>query len=128
MADIRRISKEDRFDELVDYGKAVRNFCSSRACSGLGNYFDGGPLLQELVDKLPPNERLNWYYYQNSSALPLQNSTTLADFNEWVKELVRAANRGVNHTSARKEVPPKTNNFDHERKPGINIISELKNR
>ena len=37
MANIRRMPppKEDRFDALVDYGVAVRNFCASITGSGL---------------------------------------------------------------------------------------------
>ena len=113
MANIRRMPppKDDRFDALVDYGVAVRNFCASITGSGLHSYFDGGPLLEELVDKLPPYVRLNWYYYQNRCT-----HTTLAVFNDWVKELVRAASRGVKHTSGRREVKVESNDRHHDRK------------
>uniref|UniRef100_A0A182R317 Uncharacterized protein n=1 Tax=Anopheles funestus TaxID=62324 RepID=A0A182R317_ANOFN len=113
MANIRRTPpiKDDSFDTLVDYGVAVRNFCASITGSGLHNYFDGGPLLEELVDKLPPYVRLNWYYYQNG-----HTHVTLATFNEWTKELVRAASRGVKHTTGRKDVKTDTSHRQHDRK------------
>ncbi|XP_053662020.1 uncharacterized protein LOC128711178 [Anopheles marshallii] len=113
MANIRRMPppKDDSFDALVNYGVAVRNFCASIAGSGLHSYFDGGPLLEELVDKLPTYVRLNWYYYQNDCT-----HVTLATFNDWVKELVRAASRGVKHTSGRREVKHDGNNRQHDRK------------
>uniref|UniRef100_A0A182PX71 Uncharacterized protein n=1 Tax=Anopheles epiroticus TaxID=199890 RepID=A0A182PX71_9DIPT len=113
MADIRRLPspKDDRFDALVDYGVAVRNFCASVTGSGLHSYFDGGPLLEELVDKLPPYVRLNWYYYQNRCS-----HTTLEVFNEWMKELVGAASRGVKHTGGRRKVKHENSIRQYDRK------------
>ncbi|XP_052901352.1 uncharacterized protein LOC128307511 [Anopheles moucheti] len=113
MTNIRRMPppKDDCFEALVNYGVAVRNFCASISGSGLHSYFDGGPLLEELVDKLPNYVRLNWYYYQNDCA-----HVTLATFNDWVKELVRAASRGVKHTSGRREMKHDGTNRQHDRK------------
>ena len=61
------------------------------------------------MDKLPPYIRLN--RYQNRCT-----HTTPAVFNEWVKELVRAASRGVKHTSGRREVKHDNNIRQYDRK------------
>ena len=63
------------------------------------------------MDKLPTYVRQNWYYYQNSCT-----RVTMATFNEWMKELVRAASQGVKHTSGRKEVKHDGSNRQDDRK------------
>ncbi|XP_058122779.1 uncharacterized protein LOC131293715 [Anopheles ziemanni] len=92
MTKIRRMPppKDDRFDTLVDYGVAVRNLCAAMKSCGLQEYLSGGSLLNELVEKLPPTVRLNWFYQRN-----INGGATLLAFNDWMKELVSAACQGV---------------------------------
>ncbi|XP_052863821.1 uncharacterized protein LOC128270460 [Anopheles cruzii] len=82
--------KEYAFNAIVDYGLAVRNLCAAIGASGLHEYFNGGSLLAELVEKLPPSMKLSWYYHRRRHSAP-----TSVAFNEWMRELVSAAWHGV---------------------------------
>ncbi|XP_035773157.1 uncharacterized protein LOC118456469 [Anopheles albimanus] len=92
MAKIRRMPapKEHSFEALVEFGLAVRNLCAAIGASGLHDYFNGGSLLNELVEKLPPNIRLNWFYHRRRHSV-----NTLEAFNCYMKELTSAACLGV---------------------------------
>ncbi|XP_055605274.1 uncharacterized protein LOC129753482 [Uranotaenia lowii] len=56
--------KDDRMDTLVSFGLVVQNMCSHMTAVGLDRHLSNPMLLQELVDKLPPNVLLKWALYQ----------------------------------------------------------------
>lgn len=56
--------KEDRLDTLINYALAVQNLSSSITASGLVAHQNNLMLLQELLDKLPAQIRLNWAMFQ----------------------------------------------------------------
>uniref|UniRef100_A0A182YSK5 Zinc finger PHD-type domain-containing protein n=1 Tax=Anopheles stephensi TaxID=30069 RepID=A0A182YSK5_ANOST len=58
---IRRMPapKVEKLETLVDYGIEVEEICSTVRSSGVERAYDG-PLLEELVERLPAVLRLNW--------------------------------------------------------------------
>lgn len=55
--------KPDRLDSMVSFGLAVQNFREFLRALGLESHLSNPTLMQELVEKLPANIKLNWALY-----------------------------------------------------------------
>ena len=77
---IRRqpIPKHDRLENLIDFSLSVEEICATVRTSGVKTSYDG-PILQELVDCLPPIVMLLWGMHCRT--LP---DVTLQEFEKWI--------------------------------------------
>lgn len=57
------VLKSDKLDDLISYAISVRNLCSTLEAFGLEAHKNNPLFLQELVDKLPTQTKLNWDMY-----------------------------------------------------------------
>ncbi|XP_055540402.1 uncharacterized protein LOC129727039 [Wyeomyia smithii] len=85
---IREMSspKTEKLGTLIDFGVAVQNMCATIVACGLNDHLCNVALLQELVERLPPSIKLDWARRRQTL-----NAVTLADFSDWLGELVEAA-------------------------------------
>uniref|UniRef100_A0A182RWX5 PHD-type domain-containing protein n=1 Tax=Anopheles funestus TaxID=62324 RepID=A0A182RWX5_ANOFN len=79
------LPKTDNLETLVDYGIAVEVICATLRSSCSESRFDG-PLLQELVGRLPGIVKLMWGMHIRGQLAP-----TLADFGKWMRDTKDAA-------------------------------------
>ncbi|XP_062713750.1 uncharacterized protein LOC134290600 [Aedes albopictus] len=56
--------KADKLESLISFGLVVQNLCSQLQSMGMDAHLSNPSLLQELVDKLPANIKLDWALYQ----------------------------------------------------------------
>uniref|UniRef100_A0A336KBZ7 CSON006693 protein n=1 Tax=Culicoides sonorensis TaxID=179676 RepID=A0A336KBZ7_CULSO len=78
--------KSDKLESLIDFSVMVNNLCATMEASDLFNHLNSPMLLQELVDKLPPNLKLDW------AAFRVRTPTiNLISFQEWLSEIAERA-------------------------------------
>ncbi|XP_062533345.1 uncharacterized protein LOC134202334 [Armigeres subalbatus] len=78
--------KADNLKSIVDYGLAVQNLIDHMIISQQQNHLENPLLLNELVEKLPTNFKLQWSSYKQG-----QVNINLATFNGFVSNLVYLA-------------------------------------
>lgn len=102
--DVRKITiKCGKLETLIEFAFAVKNVYATIRASRLDEYLINPTLLQELVEKLPPDTVLQWAMYSKDILRP-----NLKDFSDWLYTLAEA--------TCRVTVPV----FDsiYEKKPG----------
>uniref|UniRef100_A0A336KYM1 CSON001539 protein n=1 Tax=Culicoides sonorensis TaxID=179676 RepID=A0A336KYM1_CULSO len=78
--------KNDKLESLIDFSVMVNNLCATMEASDLFKHLNSPLLLQELVDKLPPNLKLEW------AAFRVRTPTiNLISFQEWLSEIAERA-------------------------------------
>lgn len=82
--------RADKLESLVNFGLVVQNLCAHLKAVGMENYLRNPSLMQELVDKLPANVRLDWAMYQRQVSTP-----NLSTFGEFMSSLVVAVSNVV---------------------------------
>lgn len=82
------VIKSDKLEKLSDYGYAVRNACNQIEVLGLHVYMVNPELIQEVVDKMPYQTKIDWA--RHSNGLPLVTLRTISD---WLHDLSRTINR-----------------------------------
>ncbi|XP_055615978.1 uncharacterized protein LOC129762031 [Toxorhynchites rutilus septentrionalis] len=78
--------KADRLDSLVSFGLAVQNFCELLRAVGLETHLSNPTVMQELVDKLPSNIKLNWALHTTQ-----HTNVDLGVFGNFMATIVAAA-------------------------------------
>uniref|UniRef100_A0A182NDR5 PHD-type domain-containing protein n=1 Tax=Anopheles dirus TaxID=7168 RepID=A0A182NDR5_9DIPT len=96
---IRRtpVPKMERLETLVDYGLEVEEICATVRSSGVERTYDG-PILEELVERLPAVLRLNWGMHCDTLS-----SVTLAQFAQWMTKVKKGALRVSPRSTLREE-------------------------
>ncbi|XP_062553818.1 uncharacterized protein LOC134219136 [Armigeres subalbatus] len=79
--------KPDAMDKLVDYALEVQNLCATVKACGEKEYMCDTTLLKELVQKLPPQIKLDWARYKRN--LP---KVKLSTFSQWIYSLAEDVN------------------------------------
>ncbi|XP_062710849.1 uncharacterized protein LOC134288933 [Aedes albopictus] len=78
--------RNENLQSIINYGMAVRNLVDHMFIADLGDHLRNPMLLHELVEKLPPQMRMQWSWYKRSIA-----EVNLATFGEFMSELVKTA-------------------------------------
>ncbi|XP_053691604.1 uncharacterized protein LOC128740118 [Sabethes cyaneus] len=78
--------KPECLDTIISFGLACKNLCGHLRAAGLHNHQSNPILLQELVNKLPANIKLNWALFKRQ-----QPVVDLATFGNFMDEIVTAA-------------------------------------
>ncbi|XP_062711049.1 uncharacterized protein LOC134289063 [Aedes albopictus] len=80
--------KADKLESLISFGLAVQNLCSHLQSMGMEAHLSNPTILQELVDKLPTNLKLDWALHQRH--LP---TVDLSSFGNYMSTIVFAASK-----------------------------------
>lgn len=91
--------KQDKLESIINFSLSVDNVCATIAASGLVNHLSNPLLLQELVDKLPSNLKLQWGMVKQQFLSP-----TLNEFGVWLSDIARAASEVTLNVQAIQEV------------------------
>lgn len=78
--------KLERLESIITFALSVQNLCSTIEASGLTAHLYNPSLLQELVEKLPSQIKLNWAVYRQNIL-----DVNLATFSKWFFQLAEAA-------------------------------------
>ncbi|XP_062701238.1 uncharacterized protein LOC134285126 [Aedes albopictus] len=78
--------RADRLDTLISFGMAVQNLCDHLEAAGQLAHLCNPTLLQELVEKLPAQQRLDWALYKRQFV-----AVDLRTFASYMSTLVAAA-------------------------------------
>ncbi|XP_062713763.1 uncharacterized protein LOC115256765 [Aedes albopictus] len=70
--------KADKLESLISFGLVVQNLCSQLQSMGMDAHLSNPSLLQELVDKLPANIKLDWALYQRQ--IPVADLRTFSAY------------------------------------------------
>lgn len=91
---IREVSapKPDKLETLISFGIAVQNFCGHLQAAGQQQHLSNPVLIQELVDKLPANIKLDWALYKRH--IPV---ITLEHFEQYMSTIISAASSVTVH-------------------------------
>lgn len=74
--------KADKLESIVEFSTAIQNLCATLEATSLFEY-DYNPLFMiELVDKLPPNLKLEWAKHSENL-----NKPGITSFGEWLQEV-----------------------------------------
>ena len=82
--------KYDKFDTVIEFALSVKNLCATAQASGLSDQVRNPTLLQELIDKLPTQIKVNWAMY----SVALEHIDILV-FGDWLFKLAIALNKTV---------------------------------
>ncbi|XP_075170238.1 uncharacterized protein LOC142242552 [Haematobia irritans] len=74
-----------KLDALIEFGFAVKNICATIRASKLDDFLINPTLLQELVEKLPPDTIFQWAIHSKNITRP-----TLVDFSNWLYDVAEA--------------------------------------
>ncbi|XP_062703497.1 uncharacterized protein LOC134285955 [Aedes albopictus] len=80
--------KPDKLESLISFGLVVQNLCSQLQSMGMETHLSNPSLLQDLVDKLPANIKLDWAMYQRH--VPVVD---LRAFGTYMTTIVSAASK-----------------------------------
>lgn len=80
--------KHDKLEALSDFGYKVRNACNVIESLGLHFYLYNPELVQDIVNKLPYQTKVDWARY--AETVQVVNLRTIA---EWLYKLSRTLNR-----------------------------------
>ncbi|XP_046867753.1 uncharacterized protein LOC124460606 [Drosophila willistoni] len=84
---IRKINvHKDKLESIVDFAMAVRNACATMEACNLTSHLNNPMLLQELIDKLPTQQKLNWAMHPRNESIPVIKS-----FSDWLYKIAEAA-------------------------------------
>ncbi|XP_062710822.1 uncharacterized protein LOC134288907 [Aedes albopictus] len=78
--------KTENLQSIINYGMAVRNLVDHMHVADLVEHLRNPMLVHELVERLPPQMRMQWSWYKRS--IPDVNLATFGDF---MSELVKTA-------------------------------------
>ncbi|XP_039438455.1 uncharacterized protein LOC120419726 [Culex pipiens pallens] len=78
--------RADRLESYIDYGLAVQHLCDHLETGGHEAHLNNPMLLFELVEKLPPNARLDWSLYKERC-----EQVNISAFARYMSALVKAA-------------------------------------
>ncbi|XP_053969225.1 uncharacterized protein LOC128870597 [Anastrepha ludens] len=87
-------SPKGKLDLLIDFAFAIKNIVAIIHASKLSGYLNSPLLLQEFVEKLSQESKLNWAIYSTG-----MNNPCLEDFSTWLSTLAEAACRVTNPAS-----------------------------
>jgi len=82
-------------DSLVNFSVEVENVVATMAAANLKAHIQNPLLLSELVDKLPPQLRLDWALYARQF-----DSADISHLSDWLYELATAASSIVSYGQA----------------------------
>ncbi|XP_053686303.1 uncharacterized protein LOC128735844 [Sabethes cyaneus] len=85
---VRAVSppKSDNLPSLINFGLAVRDAVDHMIMSNLQDHLCNPMLLQELVEKMPSQLKMQWSVYKRSKSV-----VNLATFGEFMSEIVQTA-------------------------------------
>ncbi|XP_062715911.1 uncharacterized protein LOC134291768 [Aedes albopictus] len=78
--------KLDKLESLISFGLACQNLCGHLRAAGQQAHFSNPALLQELVNKLPANIKLDWALFKQKCPV-----VDLGTFGDYMSQLVVAA-------------------------------------
>ncbi|XP_055622908.1 uncharacterized protein LOC129766407 [Toxorhynchites rutilus septentrionalis] len=78
--------KPERLETIISFGLACKNLCQHLQAAGLHSHLSNPLLLQELVEKLPVNIKLNWSLFKRTRPI-----VDLSTFGSFMDEIVVAA-------------------------------------
>ncbi|XP_058816807.1 uncharacterized protein LOC131680103 [Topomyia yanbarensis] len=78
--------KAENLQSIITYGLAVRNLVDHMHVSNLTEHLRNPMLVHELVEKLPPQMRMQWSWYKRSIS-----DANLVTFGDFMSELVKTA-------------------------------------
>ncbi|XP_055614883.1 uncharacterized protein LOC129761194 [Toxorhynchites rutilus septentrionalis] len=122
--------KPEKLDTLISFGLACKNLCGHLRAAGLNDYLSNPMLLQELVNKLPANIKLNWSLFKRQ-----QRVVDLTTFGSYMDDIVTAVSdvtftyEADEHRVSRHEKPkPKEKLYVNAHatdisKPNISIVN-----
>ncbi|XP_062702635.1 uncharacterized protein LOC134285592 [Aedes albopictus] len=95
--------KAEKLESLISFGLVVQNLCSQLRSMGMDAHLSNPTLLQELVEKLPANIKLDWALYQRQVPVVDLNA-----FGTYMTTIVSAASNVTFYTEPlRKQEKPK---------------------
>ncbi|XP_055585158.1 uncharacterized protein LOC129738007 [Uranotaenia lowii] len=84
--------KPERLDMLITFGMAVKNMCAHMIATEQGDHLSNPLLLQELIDKLPVANKMDWARYRSGLS-----TVNLNDFGKFMERTVMEASLVVLH-------------------------------
>lgn len=106
--------KYDKLETLIRFSTSVQNFVRVIVATQLNNHLNNPMLLQELLEKLPAQLRIDWALNH-----PDLSTANLATFSDWLARISRAANMvshgaGKPSTSSRQNAKANASLFTHQ--------------
>lgn len=98
--------RSDRLQGLIEYGLAVQELCDHIEAADQRDHLANPTLLQELVNKLPADQKLIWA--GNKRGLPVVNLKTFADY---MADVVKDATSVVLYEPEHKKSGTKTKEY-----------------
>lgn len=113
--------KPEKLELLSDFGYAVRNSCNQIEDLQLLNYLHNPELIQEIIEKLLYQTRIDWARYSESK--PVVTLRFLAD---WLHKLSKTINRITSPDFPTSSSEQKTFNSNKDNRKGDNSKSDTK--
>ena len=76
----------NKLETLIHFSLDVRNIVATMEAANLKNHLNNPMMIQEFLDRLPPQMRLDWAMYARHLS-----SATLPEFSDWLFSLAEAA-------------------------------------
>lgn len=99
----------EKLDTILDLSMAVQHLCVTMEASGMVNHMNNPALLQELIEKLPGAQRLEWASYRLNS-----QNVNVALFDQWLCELADKASTVMSSSLLTARNTATTTNADNK--------------
>ncbi|XP_055920221.1 uncharacterized protein LOC129951887 [Eupeodes corollae] len=93
----------NRLDSLINFSLEVKGIVATMEASGLVSYLNNPLLLQDIIDKLPVQKRIDWAMHSENI-----NEVNLKTLSDWLFKFAEAASRVMS--------TPITSSLDSERR------------
>lgn len=108
------LPKYDKLDTIIRFSTSVQNFVRVIVATQLNNHLNNPLLLQELLEKLPAQLRIDW-----ALNYPDAVRADLATFSTWLSRIARAANTvsigaGKSAVNSRSNSKANANVYTHQ--------------
>lgn len=79
--------KPDKLETIVTFAIAVKNLSATLLNANLSDHLSNPILLRDLVDRLPPNLKLEWANHKDMSEAFRKTKCDVRHFSEWLQRL-----------------------------------------
>ncbi|XP_062541539.1 uncharacterized protein LOC134209558 [Armigeres subalbatus] len=119
--------KSERLETLIDFGMAVRNLVSHLIAADQRSHLANPVLLQELVEKLPANVKMQWA--QHLVEFP---DMTLQTFSSFMSSVVESVSKVVLYSSSQgsrmDKMKPRDKGYVHSHVETVDTLPQNKHK
>lgn len=108
--------RTDRLETFIHFGIIVKQLCDHLEAAGLTDHLNNPMLVQELVEKLPPNYKLDWVRFKRFS-----HGSPLRMFTDFISDVVSDVSEVADFSAASSPEPVRAKHRSDKKKEYVHL-------